>query len=141
MEWEFTLGLGKCFEFRVIPNCQVGWNIYNLQRCARSSFALKGPPIQLIQSDQKLTSYRYDRLAGDSPANVMARVQPPSPFSFYQTDANITDTLQSDAIDQFVNQVAEVKSNAFLYLTVYPIEVNHCSFQLTSFEKGVRKSV
>ena len=41
---------------------------------------------------------------------------------FFQVDCNITATLQSDAIDQFAQQVADTNTDAFLYLTVYPYD-------------------
>jgi hypothetical protein len=62
----------------------------------------------------------YDRLNQDTPVKIMDRVQT-KPFSIWQSDMNITDTLQSSFIDDFVLQVNASNSNAYLYLTLYPI--------------------
>lgn len=62
----------------------------------------------------------YDRINGDSPEKIIKRVDY-KPFIFWQADINISATVQSDELDQFVNHVMDTKTNAFIYLTVYPI--------------------
>ncbi|KAJ3360336.1 hypothetical protein HDU91_004661 [Kappamyces sp. JEL0680] len=44
------------------------------------------------------------------------------PLSLWQCDVNITQTLQTDAIDNIFDQIVSVNSSALIYLTVYPIE-------------------
>jgi hypothetical protein len=63
----------------------------------------------------------YDRLHGDTPVATNARVNY-KPLSFFQSDVNITSTLQSASLDNFVSQVAATATDAFIYLTVYPME-------------------
>ena len=63
----------------------------------------------------------YDRLMGDTPASMNARLAY-KPLSFFQMDINITKTLQSAEIDSFVAAVQNTSSTAFLYLTIYPYE-------------------
>ncbi|KAI8907794.1 glycoside hydrolase superfamily [Gorgonomyces haynaldii] len=62
----------------------------------------------------------YERLNGDTPLAIQQRTQVKS-FSLWQSDMNITDTLQSAYIDDFVKQVDALRSDAVLYLTIYPI--------------------
>jgi hypothetical protein len=63
----------------------------------------------------------YDRLGGDTPSRINQRVNY-KPLTFFQSDMNITDTLQSDYIDEFIKQVEETETDAFIYLTLYPFE-------------------
>jgi hypothetical protein len=57
----------------------------------------------------------------DSPSKINSRVNY-KPLSFFQSDMNITQTLQSSAVDQFIEQMEESQTNAFIYLTIYPYE-------------------
>lgn len=43
-------------------------------------------------------------------------------MSFFQSDVNITSTLQSEFLDSFLAQVSETNTSAIVYLTVYPME-------------------
>jgi hypothetical protein len=64
----------------------------------------------------------YDRLNGDTPVKINARVGS-KPFSFFQSDMNITETMDDEQmgyIDEFVKQVEATESDAFIYLTLYP---------------------
>jgi hypothetical protein len=64
----------------------------------------------------------YDRLNGDTPAKMIERVGS-KPFSFFQSDMNITETMDDEQmgyINQFVEQVEATNSDAFIYLTLYP---------------------
>ncbi|KAJ3245436.1 hypothetical protein HK104_007956, partial [Borealophlyctis nickersoniae] len=61
----------------------------------------------------------YDRLLGDTPAAINARVAY-KPLALFQSDINITDTLQLPT--QFVEQVAATNTDTILFLTVFPIE-------------------
>ncbi|KAI8913390.1 glycoside hydrolase superfamily, partial [Gorgonomyces haynaldii] len=63
----------------------------------------------------------YDRISGDTPSAIQQRTGLP-PFSLWQSDMNIGQTLQSEAIDNFVSQVAQTNSDAILYLTLYPMD-------------------
>jgi hypothetical protein len=60
-------------------------------------------------------------LNGDTPAKINARVNY-RPLSFFQSDMNITETLQSAAVDQFIQQIEDSQTNAFIFLTIYPYE-------------------
>lgn len=62
----------------------------------------------------------YDRLNGDSPVAILKRTQL-KPFSVWQSDMNITDTLQSDYIDNHSALVDLTASDAILKITLYPI--------------------
>jgi hypothetical protein len=42
-------------------------------------------------------------------------------LSLWQSDVNISSTLQADAMDQIFSQIEDTKTNALVYLTVYPI--------------------
>jgi hypothetical protein len=64
----------------------------------------------------------YDRLNGDTPVKMIERVGS-KPFSFFQSDMNITETMDDEQmgyINQFVEQVEATESDAFIYLTLYP---------------------
>lgn len=41
-------------------------------------------------------------------------------LSLWQCDVNITDTLQSAAVDQIFQQIKDTNTTALVYLTVYP---------------------
>lgn len=62
----------------------------------------------------------YDRLNGDTPVSINNRLG--HKCSFFQSDVNISSTLQSSFVDNFFSQVAATKSDAIAYLTVYPME-------------------
>ncbi|KAJ3055340.1 hypothetical protein HK097_010840 [Rhizophlyctis rosea] len=58
----------------------------------------------------------YDRLKNDTPIAINTRVG--RPLSMFQSDINITETLQLPT--QFIEQVDATNTDAILYLTVYP---------------------
>jgi hypothetical protein len=62
----------------------------------------------------------YDRLNGDTPTAINQRLGI-KPMAFFQADINITETLQADALDEFIEQ-ASAQPHAFIYLTIYPYE-------------------
>jgi hypothetical protein len=62
----------------------------------------------------------YDRLNGDTPVKVNMRLNY-KPLPFFQSDMNITDSLQSEAVDNFIDQVEATETDAFVYLTIYPM--------------------
>ena len=43
-------------------------------------------------------------------------------MSLFQSDVNITNVLQADYMDDLVQQVTKTKTDAIVYLTVYPFE-------------------
>jgi len=62
----------------------------------------------------------YDRIQGDTPAAITQRIGNKH-MSVWQSDVNMTSAgLQMP--DQFISQVSELKTDAILYLTVYPID-------------------
>jgi hypothetical protein len=64
----------------------------------------------------------YDRLNGDTPVKINKRLGS-KPMSFFQSDMNITETMDDEQmgyIDEFVKQVEATNSDAFIYLTLYP---------------------
>jgi hypothetical protein len=76
----------------------------------------------LEQNDNKIyLGAWYDRLNGDTPSRINARVNH-RPLSFFQSDMNITETLQSAAVDQFIQHIEETNTDAFIFLTIYPYE-------------------
>jgi hypothetical protein len=77
-------------------------------------------PLEPAENKMYLGAW-YDRLNGDTPAKINSRLNY-KPMSFFQSDMNITDTLQSGAIDQFIQHIEETQTNAFVYLTLYPFE-------------------
>ena len=62
----------------------------------------------------------YDRLNGDTPTKVNSRFNH-KPFKFFQSDMNISDTLQLDFVNDFIKQVEDTGTDSFLYLTIYPM--------------------
>ena len=61
----------------------------------------------------------YDRPNGETPEKINKRFNH-KPFSFFQSDMNITDTLQLEFVENFIQQVEETGTDSFLYLTIYP---------------------
>lgn len=61
----------------------------------------------------------YDRLAGDTVAQLNERLNY-KPFSMFQADVNITETLQSSAVDEIFAGIVGSNTDAVVYLTVYP---------------------
>ena len=62
----------------------------------------------------------YDRLNGDTPTAINTRLGI-KPMAFFQSDINITDTLQSSSLDQIIGQTT-AQPHAFIYLTIYPYD-------------------
>ncbi|KAJ3300807.1 hypothetical protein HDV03_001972, partial [Kappamyces sp. JEL0829] len=62
----------------------------------------------------------FDRLHGDTPAATNNRLNY-RPFSLFQSDVNITETLQGDYFDDIFKKIQETGTDAAVYLTVYPI--------------------
>ncbi|KAJ2996258.1 hypothetical protein HDV02_006655 [Globomyces sp. JEL0801] len=63
----------------------------------------------------------YDRLHGDTPVSTNARLNY-KPLAFFQSDMNMTKTLQSVEMEMYFNQVEQTQTDCFLYLTIYPME-------------------
>ncbi|KAJ3277273.1 hypothetical protein HK104_003473 [Borealophlyctis nickersoniae] len=61
----------------------------------------------------------YDRLQNDTPVAINSRLGY-KPLSFFQSDINLTSTLQLPT--EFDQQVDATGTDAILYLTVYPIQ-------------------
>ncbi|KAJ3299522.1 hypothetical protein HK104_008618 [Borealophlyctis nickersoniae] len=61
----------------------------------------------------------YDRLLGDTPVAINTRVGY-KPLSLFQSDINITSTLQMPT--QFIEQVQATNTDTILFLTVFPID-------------------
>ncbi|KAJ3044109.1 hypothetical protein HDV00_003213 [Rhizophlyctis rosea] len=79
--------------------------------------AINGQLAPLEPPDGKLLfGAWYDRLKNDTPVAINTRVG--KPLSMFQSDINITDTLQMP--DQFRQQLEATNTDAIMYLTVYP---------------------
>jgi hypothetical protein len=84
-------------------------------------------PLEPEQSGLMIGSW-YDRLHGDTPQKTHDRYHyfyhrcSLPPFSIWQSDMNITKTLQTDFIHNFTDQVDALSTDAILYITLYPIE-------------------
>ena len=78
-------------------------------------------PLEQADNSKIYLGVWYDRIMGDTPAAINARVDY-KPFSFFQMDINITETLQSEEIDTFVAHLQNTSSTAFMFLTIYPYQ-------------------
>jgi hypothetical protein len=75
----------------------------------------------LEMSDQKIYfGPWYERIRGDTPLAINTRLG--HNLSLFQSDINITSTLQIDFLNNFLTQLDQTSSDAIAYLTVYPIE-------------------
>jgi hypothetical protein len=62
----------------------------------------------------------YNRVDKDTPFKTQERVKVP-PFSLFQSDMDIGQTLKNaEDIMQTADQIAETKTDAIMYLTIYP---------------------
>lgn len=61
----------------------------------------------------------YARPNGDTPAAINSRVG--KKLAMFQSDFNITDTINEGNPFQFLQQLDESKSDAIMYLTAYPM--------------------
>jgi hypothetical protein len=68
-----------------------------------------------------ISKSRFDRLNGVTPAEINAQFDY-KPLSLWQSDINITDTLQSEYFDDILTKITASKTTALVYLTIYPIE-------------------
>ncbi|KAI8914460.1 glycoside hydrolase superfamily [Gorgonomyces haynaldii] len=73
-----------------------------------------------------LFGHWYDHIGGDSPALIQQRTQS-KPFSLWQIDFDIDSTVHvggetktTDLIERSAKQLADLKSDAILYMTIYP---------------------
>ncbi|KAJ3034403.1 hypothetical protein HDV00_005059 [Rhizophlyctis rosea] len=61
----------------------------------------------------------YARPHGDTPAAINSRVG--KKLAMFQSDFNITDTINEGNPTQFVQQLDDAKTDAIMYMTVYPM--------------------
>ena len=63
----------------------------------------------------------YDRLNGDTPNSINARVNHQY-MSFFQSDFNLTSDCQPEMIDNFLGQLDNTTTDAIAYMTIYPMQ-------------------
>jgi hypothetical protein len=62
----------------------------------------------------------YERLNGDYPTAINNRLG--FNLSFFHSDFNLTDDCQPQEIDMFLEQVYATRTNAIVYMTIYPMK-------------------
>jgi hypothetical protein len=61
----------------------------------------------------------FDRLHGDTAKAINARLNI-KPLSLFQSDVNITATLQAEYLEDIFAKIEETNTDAIVYVTVYP---------------------
>ena len=83
-------------------------------------FVLSLAPLEFPEQGKLYYGPWYDRLHGDTISSVIKRVNY-KPFSFFQSDFNLTTDCQPHHVNQFFQQLDESGTDAIAYVTLYPI--------------------
>jgi len=83
--------------------------------------AQKLAPLELDRTNGILFGVWFDRKHGAIPSEINKKFNY-KPLSLWQSDVNITETLQADYVDDIFTKITQTQTNAIIYLTVYPIE-------------------